>query len=263
MTADNHEDLVAAAAGKSKRQVEELLVRYFPQPAVPSLVRRLPAVRPLPAPTTAAADAPAATSASAGHSDVTLTVQTSSVTLGPQAAPAPLLPPARRPLVKPLAPDRYEIRFTASAQTREKLRQAQDLLRHAIPSGDLAEVIDRALTVLLKELARRKFAATERPRASRGTAPRSRDIAAKVRRAVFPRDQGACAFFSKNGRRCNERAFIEFDHIHPHSAGGEGTTENIRLLCRAHNSYASELFYGRGRPAKAGTRPGKSWPPLP
>lgn len=32
LTAENHEDLVAAAAGKSKRQVEELVVRYFPQP---------------------------------------------------------------------------------------------------------------------------------------------------------------------------------------------------------------------------------------
>jgi hypothetical protein len=181
--------------------------------------------------------------------------------LVPEAAPAP--PPARRPLVKPLAPDRYEIRFTASAQTREKLRLAQDLLRHAIPSGDLAEVIDRALTVLLRDLARKKFAATERPRASRGTAPGSRDIAAKVRRVVWPRDQGTCAFISKNGRRCNERAFIEFDHIHPYGARGEGTTENIRLLCRAHNAYESERFYGHGRPAKGGTRPGKSSPPPP
>jgi 5-methylcytosine-specific restriction endonuclease McrA len=86
--------------------------------------------------------------------------------------------------------------------------------------------------VLLKDLARKKFAATERPRASRGTAPGSRDIAAKVRRVVWPRDQGTCTFVGKGGRRCNERAFIEFDHIHPHGARGEGTTENIRLLCR-------------------------------
>src|SRR5207247_10924099 len=101
------------------------------------------------------------------------------------------LPPARRPLVKPLAPERYEIRFTTSAQTREKLLLAQDLLRHAIPTGDLAQVIDRALTVLLKDLARKKFAATERPRASRGTARGSRDVAAKVRRSVGLRDDGA------------------------------------------------------------------------
>jgi hypothetical protein len=72
--------------------------------------------------------------------------------------------PPRRPLVSPLALDRYEIRFTVSAKTCEKLRLAQDMLRHAVPTGDPAEIVDRALTVLLEDLARKKFAATKRPR---------------------------------------------------------------------------------------------------
>src|SRR2546425_3402100 len=38
---ENHQELLAAAAGKSKRDVEELLVPYFPRPEVPSLVRKL------------------------------------------------------------------------------------------------------------------------------------------------------------------------------------------------------------------------------
>ena len=102
-----------------------------------------------------------------------------------------------------------EIRFTASAETCEKLRLAQDMLRHAVPSGDAAEVIDRALTVLLEDLARKKFAATDRPRASRGAAPGSRYVAAKVRRAVWIRYGGRCAFVGKGGRRCNERSFVD------------------------------------------------------
>ena len=230
LTAENHQELLAGAAGKSKREVEELLVRYFPRPEVPALVRKLPAP-----------------------------------TSSPLAGAPPPVPPiqARRPVLRPLTPDRYEIRFTASAQTRDKLRQAQDLLRHSIPSGDLAEVIDRALSLLLKDLARKKFAATERPRASRGTALGSRDIAAKVRRTVGARDNGRCAFVSKSGRRCYERAFIEFDHIHPHGAGGEGTTENIRLLCRAHNAYTSVVFYGHGCQAEGATLPGTSSAPPP
>jgi len=262
---DNHKELLAAASGKSKREVEELLAQYFPQPAVPSSVRRLPAVRQLPAPTAGLANAPAGAplAASAGNSDVTRAVLTSSVTLVPEAVPALPPPPARPTLVKPLAPDRYEIRFTASALTREKLRLAQDLLRHAIPTGELGEIIDRALTALLEDLARKKFAATERPRASRGTAPGSRDIAAKVRRAVWLRDRGVCAFVSKSGRRCNETAFGEFHHVAPHSVGGEATVENIQLRCRAHNAYESVLFYGYGRPTERGTRPGKSSPAPP
>src|SRR5207302_2438918 len=87
-------------------------------------------------------------------------------------APIVLTPPppaARRPLVSPLAAGRYEIRFTASADTHDKLRRAQDLLRHAIPRGDPAEIFDRALKALLEDLARKKCAATGRPRTSRGS----------------------------------------------------------------------------------------------
>src|SRR5712691_8115975 len=35
---------------------------------------------------------------------------------------------ARSPLVRPLAPERYEIRFTASGESLERLRLAQDVL---------------------------------------------------------------------------------------------------------------------------------------
>jgi hypothetical protein len=153
--------------------------------------------------------------------------------------------------VKPLAPDRYAITFTASARTCEKLRLAQDMLRHAVPDGDTAEIIDRALTALLQDLARKKFAATERPRASRGVALGSRDIPASVKRAVWLRDGGRCAFLSKQGRRCNERGFLQFDHVEPHGVGGEPTVGNVRLLCRAHNAHAAVLYYGASRLRKS------------
>jgi len=201
LTEENQEGLLAAAAGKSKRQVEELLVRYFPKPDVTTSVRKL--------------------SGPKGPSPAALLPVSSSLT---SASPAPSVPPAgasqRRPMVSPLAPDRYEIRFTASAATREKLQQAQDLLRHAVPTGDVAQVIDRALTALLENLARKKFAATGRPRSSRGTALGGRYIAAKVRRAVWLRDGGRCAFVGKGGRRGNGTAFVEFHHREEQPVGG-------------------------------------------
>jgi hypothetical protein len=40
LTAENHEELLVMAAGKSKREVEELLARYFPRPEVPRIVTR-------------------------------------------------------------------------------------------------------------------------------------------------------------------------------------------------------------------------------
>ncbi len=236
LAAANQQELLAEASGKSKRAVEEMLVRHFPKPDVPSSVRKLPGAKPL---------------------------------LEPRRSPssqhlAPALPaPARRPVVAPLTPERYAVRVTVSAEAREDLREAQDLLRHAIPNGDPAQVIERALRLLVEELRRKKYAATDRPRASRGTAPGSRDIAAKVRRGVGSRDDGRCTFVGGTGRRCNARAFVEFHHDEPYGIGGEATVENIKLPCRAHNAFESERFYGQERPLKSPTLPGKSWPTSP
>jgi hypothetical protein len=143
------------------------------------------------------------------------------------------------------AEDRYEFRFTGTKLLRDKLQTAQDLLRHSIPNGDMATLIDRALTSLLEDLARTKFSATDTPRRSRGTAPGSKDIPAEVQRHVWSRDLGRCAFVAESGRRCEATAFLEFHHIHPRGVGGPATNQNIALRCQAHNLYEAEIFYGR------------------
>jgi len=152
-----------------------------------------------------------------------------------------------RPLVRPLTATRCEIRFTASAETRDYLRRAQDLLGHAIPDGDLDRVFNRSLRLLVRELERKKFAATERPRRSRGQAIDSRNIPACVKRAVRKRDGDGCAWVASNGRRCGERRFLEFHHDDPWGVGGQPTIDRVRLLCRAHNAHEAEVFYGPGR----------------
>src|SRR5207245_2486383 len=119
---DNHEDLLAAASCRRKCEVEELLGRRFPRPDVPSSVRRLPAVS-LPSPPRGVL--------------VSAVPPVASTVVVPPALPPP---DVRQPAVRPLAPDRYAIRFTASAEACEELRLAQDLLRHAIPDGDPAEI---------------------------------------------------------------------------------------------------------------------------
>jgi hypothetical protein len=87
--------------------------------------------------------------------------------------------------VAPLAPSRYRVQFTAGAELRDKIARAQALLRHQIPSGDLAEVFDRAVTLLLGHLERTRFAATAAPRKCVEEAdptPSSRHIPAPIRR---------------------------------------------------------------------------------
>lgn len=105
--------------------------------------------------------------------------------------------------------------------------------------------MERALTALIKDLERGKIGATERPRGNRVTAPDSRHIPAEVKRTVWSRDAGQCAFVAHTGRRCTERAFLEFHHVVPHGAGGKATLDNIELRCRAHNGYEAEMFFGQ------------------
>jgi len=163
--------------------------------------------------------------------------------------------------VSPLAADRYQVTFAATGATIAKLRQVQELLSHAVPTGDVAEIFDRALDALLAEAARRRHAATDHPRPARPTAPGSRHIPAAVERAVWVRDEGRCAFVAGTGRRCEERKFLEFHHQVPWTAGGPATPANLSLRCRAHNAYEASVYFGPIRAALdegARTRSGTS-----
>jgi hypothetical protein len=219
LTQENHKGLLQEARGRRKREIEVMVARLAPQPDVPTSVRKQPTPAP-PVP------------------GLTL------VTEPPVALVAPVVPPLRRPVVAPLTPERYRIQFTVGRETQQKLRHVQDLLRREIPDGDPGAIFDRALTLLLEDVARKKVAATTNPRPSRGTDPRSRHIPSEVKRKVWLRDHGQCAYVSSAGRRCRERAFLEFHHLEAYARGGESTVDNISLRCREHNAYEAELVFG-------------------
>lgn len=161
-----------------------------------------------------------------------------------------------------LTDERVSLRIALSRSTREKLRYAQALLSHAVPTGDPAEVLDRALDALIHQLERRKFGApaarprrAERPAAERLTAARReaprpaagrRHVPASVRRAVWERDGGRCTFVGASGHRCESRRFLEFDHVEPVARGGIATVDRMRLRCRAHNQHEAERLFGAG-----------------
>jgi hypothetical protein len=179
-----------------------------------------------------------------------------------------------RPAIDCLAPERYRLQFTIGAATHEKLRRAQELLRREIQDGDPGAIFDRALTLLLEDVARKKLAVAAKPHERPSTRhppsthhcpgprTRSRHIPARVKRAVWVRDSGRCAFEATNGRRCTERAFLEFHHREPYAIGGEATVTNVSLRCRAHNIHEAELAFGPGLSGSAmgkeRTRPGAS-----
>ena len=106
-----------------------------------------------------------------------------------------------------------------------------------------ANIFDRALTVLLAELERRKTAATDRGRVARRVNRHSRHIPAAVKRTVWQRDGGRCACKGRQGR-CTETGFLEYHHVVPFADGGESSAENLELRCRSHNAYEADQWCG-------------------
>jgi 5-methylcytosine-specific restriction endonuclease McrA len=153
--------------------------------------------------------------------------------------------------IRPLAAERYHVRFTTSAAVIDKLRQAQDLLGHAVRSGEVGEVIERALDALLDQLQRRKYAATDRPRESQRIVLDERHIPAAVKRAVWLRDGGRCAFIGKHGHRCPARRRLEYHHVVPFEVGGLATVDNIELRCQAHNLHEADVYFAASREGRA------------
>jgi 5-methylcytosine-specific restriction endonuclease McrA len=261
LTDDNHESLLDAARHASRRDVERLVASLHAQPDIPASVRRLPVTSVPPAGGTVAAEytntMPVALLSGSDATASAVPAQVSAERPSPSLALA-----APRPNVVPLAADRYLLRLTIDASTHAKLERARDLLRHAVPNGDPALIIGRALTVLVEQLEKRKAGHLSCPDGARtrssATRSRRRHVRAAVKRVVWTRDKGRCAFVGPHGR-CSETGFLEYHHVVPFSAGGATDAANLELRCRAHNAYEATVWFGEeNRPdakARRKTRP--------
>ncbi len=174
LTPENHRELLELAAGKTKLQVQEMLARRFPRPDVVSTIRKLPSPRaqvPLPSPAPSrSVPTPEDSSANDASNEPPSRAQV--------ASSAQSLP---KSLIDPLSEARYRIQLNASAQLKQKLEHAVDLLSHSIPSGDLSAVIERAVDLLIERVQRERFAQTKSPRRGRASEPEKRGRRLKSR----------------------------------------------------------------------------------
>jgi hypothetical protein len=241
-------ELLAAATHRTNAEVESLLADRFPRPEAPAMIRALgPVVPPaqLAARPVADAAAPAAQVLAPAIGDPAHAAATGSQLAARPVGESSGAPPAEARATCGVAGRRFELRCTIGEPTHDKLRLAQALLGHAVPTGDVAQVLDRALDALIERLEKRRRAATANPRsAPPRPAKNPRTVPAAVRRAVWERDAGRCTFVSDAGHRCESRTRLEFDHEVPVARGGRATVEGIRLRCRAHNQYAAERSFG-------------------
>ena len=260
LTPDNAAELFAACRRKPRRRVDEILAARFPKPDAKESVRRLPTrtaprssavpalskPAPAPLPTRVAAHPPA-------H---------------PPARPPAHLPPSQE--VQPTAADRYKVQFTADLKLRALIESACALCPGHSSQGQLAAVVAQALELLIAQQEKRRFAVGRKPRKVRpatakpatatpatasanermaqstppGGVRRRRAIKAADRRIVHEHDQGRCAWVAPDGRRCAERARLQFDYRHPWAKRGPDDAGNLRLLCPTHNRLHARHCFG-------------------
>jgi hypothetical protein len=155
LTEDNHAALLAAARGKSRRDLERLIAAWFPRPDVEQRMT----------PIAEQAALGLGLSGSGGSSG-------SSGTSGPGATRLGTGDARDRPRLEPLSASRYRIELTASAELAAKIEQARALVSHTLPSGDLAALFEQALDHLIRHEIKRRTGAGRRSK--NGSSPRPR-----------------------------------------------------------------------------------------
>jgi hypothetical protein len=194
MSAENACELMKAAAGKTKGEIEAMLAERFPRSESLPMVETVSDPEGQPAP---------------GQVEIGSDAEGIPVTVGAARHAA------RRAKVAPIARQRYDISFSVGQVTLGKLHLAHALLSHKIPNGDLSAILDRVLDLAIAQLERKKLGARSNQRPVKRSC-NARYIPAQVRRAVWQRDGSRCTFVSESGHRCSARTL---PRIRPRPAG--------------------------------------------
>jgi hypothetical protein len=225
LTNENHHELLSAASGKTKSEIEALIAARKPKPDAPSSIRKLP-------------NAP------------------SPDTSGSLLASPPAARPSDKPRIEPLSATRFKVQFTASGELKQKLDRARDLLSHANPSGDLAVIVERAIDVLLADLENSRRAKAKRPRPSgnrsRTRSPKRGRASRATRREVFERDCERCTYVGPDGKRCEATASSSMPRAQS-ALGGADVRQRVRRT--THPLAPAEVHAsGRAFPLDRGRR---------
>lgn len=226
LDSDNHERLLRRACRRSTREVESMVAGLLPSVKEPrDRIRALPS---------ASNELPEERSeqAHAGHMPLAFYPPVDSPEISTESAPSSASQ----------VESRVVFTFAANEQMRSLFKQAQDLLRHKFPRGRMEEILGEALLILVEQKLPGRPRRSRMPERLTGI---SRRIPLGIQDAVWRRDGGRCAFVGSDGVRCEETAWLEFDHIKPWSQGGRSDdASSIRLLCRAHNQYEARRLLG-------------------
>jgi hypothetical protein len=232
LTEENLEKLLGECEGRTKREVEEILVSLEPKSETPARLRkaltRPPAHQ-------RAKDSPARERA---------------------RAPATR---TRAAEIEPAQVERYNFRFSAGRTFKEKLERLAVVMGTDAVERRMAEIFEKAVDIALERKDPRRKLERRRKRASARaptrpddvpakkqdlTLKRSRYIPSSVRERLLEEASYQCEYHGPSGVRCSARASLEIDHVKPFGKGGTNAPANLRVLCKRHNLFVAAKEYG-------------------
>jgi len=129
-------------------------------------------------------------------------------------------------------------KLKVSKKVLELLNELQDLT-----GEDQIKLLEVSLENKLKQVKKCELKAIQRPSPIQSV--RSRYISQVIKRKIRRRANYTCEHVSMQAGRCAESRNLEFDHhITPYSKGGKNTLENLRLVCKNHNTRQFVLDFG-------------------
>ena len=159
LTAENVESLIAAAAGKTRREVEKIIAALGPKAAFEPSLRKLPSRTP----------------------SETARVEERSAVVTPKRATSegdlPVLSAGQRTrdLLEPATEDRSNFRFSAGSEFAEKFKRFAEVLGIDCPQNHLEEILDQALEIALEKKDPQRKLERRREREAKKGSPRPGD----------------------------------------------------------------------------------------
>jgi hypothetical protein len=238
---ERSEEQIQKCSGKSKEEVKKIIAGWEPKPDVKESIRHIHHRGEQAACTTSPFPAPGT------NSSASLCNFSAFFSEGEKSDSES----RTKEEVKPLSAERTCLRFSINPKTEEKLKRAQELLG----SNRLEDLFDVALEALLerkdpvRRQARREKKAAVKPKPTEQmpvvTNDSPKTITPKIKDKVLKQASHQCTYVSSDGQRCDEKRWLELEHIIPRGKGGDNSERNLTILCKAHNLYLAELHFGK------------------
>jgi hypothetical protein len=154
------------------------------------------------------------------------------------------LPIIQRERVLARSENQFEVRLPISVDLLEKLERLKCLWKLNTIQKVLERMTEHTITrVDPTEKVQRNAPIAQQVKITKEAPRMSRYIPARIRHAVWLRDQGSCTYSHEN-RICNSTYDLELHHLNPYAKGGAHSVENLQLRCFTHNQLHSREEFG-------------------